>query len=84
MHHSLTIDEDLIVFGCRLLIPRQMRKSVLNQLHEAHQGAVHTKQRARLTVYWPGIDNDIDSTVLSCTHCQPSTIQYQGANDKQA
>ena len=70
VRHSLTIDEDLIVFGCRLLIPRQMRKSVLNQLHEAHQGAVRTKQRARLTVYWPGIDNDIDSTVLSCTQCQ--------------
>ena len=30
-----------------------------NQLHEAHQGMVRTKQRAHLTIYWPGLDNDI-------------------------
>ena len=43
---------------------------VATQLHESHQGAVRTKQRARLTVYWPGIDNDIDNIVLACKHCQ--------------
>ena len=42
----------------------------MSQLHESHQGTVRTKQRARLSVYWPGIDNDIDSTILSCKHCQ--------------
>jgi len=31
---------------------------------------VRTKQRARLTVYWPGIDNDIDNAVLGCRQCQ--------------
>jgi len=29
-----------------------------------------TKQRASLSVYWLGIDNDIDNTILSCQHCQ--------------
>ena len=42
----------------------------MSQLHESHQGTVRTKQRARLSVYWPGIDNDIDNTILSCKHCQ--------------
>ena len=31
---------------------------------------VHTKQRAGLTVYWPGIDNDIDNVVFSYKKCQ--------------
>ena len=66
----LTLDDDLIVNGCRLLIPRAMRHQVLSQLHESHQGSVRTKQRARLSVYWPGIDNDIDNTILSCQQCQ--------------
>ena len=47
-----------------------MRQQVLSDLHESHQGAVHTKQHARLTVYWPGIDNDIDNIILSCQLCQ--------------
>ena len=66
----LSIDDSLIVHGCRLLIPTVMRRQVLMNLHESHQGSVRTKQRARLTVYWPGIDNDIDNMILSCKHCQ--------------
>ena len=60
----LTLDDDLIVNGCRPLIPTKMRKQVLSQLHEAHQGSVRTKQRTHLSVYWPGIKNDIDNTIL--------------------
>ena len=47
-----------------------MCHDVLVQLHESHQGAVSTKQRARLTVYRPGIDNDIDNIVLAYKQCQ--------------
>ena len=47
----LTLDDNLIVYGCRLLIPTSMRKQVLSQVHDSHQGMVRTKQRARLTVY---------------------------------
>ena len=70
VRHNLTIDDELVVYGCRLLIPRQMRREILNQLHEAHQGMVRTKQRARLTIYWPGLDNDIDNMVSQCKECQ--------------
>ena len=66
----LTIDDNLIVNGCRLLIPTRMRPQVLTQLHESHQGSVRTKLRARLSVYWPGIDNDIDNIILACQQCQ--------------
>ncbi len=44
---QLTIDDGLIVFGCRLLIPSTMRHSTHIQLHDAHQGSIRTKQRAR-------------------------------------
>ena len=55
VRHNVTIDENLIVYGCHLLVPRQMRREILKQLHEAHQGMVCTKQRARFTIYWPMI-----------------------------
>ena len=52
-----------------------MHKQVLDNLYEAHQGVLRTKQRAQLTVYWPGIDNDIDNLILTCRqdHLQSHT-----------
>ena len=67
---QLTLDDDLIVCGCRLVIPSTMRKEILRQLHESHQGTVRTKQRARLAVYWPGIDKDVDNIILASKQCQ--------------
>ena len=70
VRYNLTIEDNLIVYGCRLLIPTQMCRSALNQLHESHQGMARTKQRARLTIYWPRLDNDIDNVVSQCKQCQ--------------
>jgi len=71
VREHLTVDDNLIVHGCRLLIPTSMRKQVLSELHDSHQGAVHAKKNAHLTVYWPCIDNDIENIVISCKQCQP-------------
>ena len=64
IREHLSVDDGLIVYGCRLLIPTALRQKVLSDLHNSHQGLVRTKQRARLTVYWPGVDNDIENTIL--------------------
>ena len=65
---SLSIDDGLVVYGCRLAIPAPMRKDVLSILHASQQGKERTKQRARQIVYWPGLDNDIVN--ITC-NCQP-------------
>ncbi len=70
IRQHLSIDDNLIVCGCRLLIPAAMRREVFQKLHESHQGSVRTKQRAQLVVYWPGIDNDNENVVLLCKKCQ--------------
>ena len=59
-HQHLSVEEELILYGCRLVIPCSLRKQVLLQLHEGHQGSTQTKQTVHLTVYWPGVDHDID------------------------
>ena len=45
-------------------------QKVLGKLYEAHQGTARTKQCTRLTVYWPGLDNNIDNLILTCQLCQ--------------
>ena len=70
MRHDLTLDNDFIVCGCRLLVPTMLRNRVLFNLHESHQGITRTKARARLAVYWPGIDKDIETIIAACKQCQ--------------
>ena len=70
LQENMSVEKDLILYGSRLVIPEQLRKNTLKRLHSAHQGIERTKRRARETVYWPGINNDIATTVTDCRKCQ--------------
>lgn len=48
----LAVDDSLIVYGPRLLVPRSLRRETLAFLHDSHQRIDHTKHRARQTTYW--------------------------------
>ena len=39
----------------------------LNRVCPCNRGTLRTKQRSRLTVYWPGIDNDVDNNASALT-----------------
>ena len=66
----LLVDNGLVLRGERLVIPRSLRRSVLRDLHAAHQGLTRTKQRARQTVFWPYLNNDLETLIRSCPQCR--------------
>ena len=41
-------------------------------VHEGHLGVVKTKQRCRSSVWWPGVDRDVEVMVKDCTACLTS------------
>ena len=57
---KLSVMEDSIMCGERIIIPKNLRKDILNILHSGHQGTTGMQARARDTVYCPGIDRDIE------------------------
>lgn len=67
---ELTILDGLIMKGNRVVVPNTMRSETLSRLHDAHQGLSSTLQRARRTVYWPKMQNDITDMINCCTDCQ--------------
>ena len=74
----LISDDDFVLKGTRLVIPANLRKHVLADLHASHRGIEGTKARAGLIVYWPGIDNGITNTCKSCSKCEfdrPSSVK---------
>ena len=59
----------ILLKGDRITIPFQMRKEVLEKIHEGHQGIVKCRERARESVWWPKISKDIQDRVSSCRVC---------------
>ena len=50
-------------------MPTSKRSSVLQLIHEGHMEIERCKARARLCVYWPHINDEIENTVKPCTVC---------------
>lgn len=67
---NLSIDGELVLYGARVIVPAALRRRTLSCLHDSHRGVESTKRRAKQTVFWPGIDSDITSTVHACESCQ--------------
>ncbi|KAK6048607.1 hypothetical protein COOONC_13888, partial [Cooperia oncophora] len=67
---TLSIVEDCLLMGERVIIPKELRARVLKELHIGHPGIVRMKKLARSYVYWPNIDDDCQNMVRNCSKCQ--------------
>ena len=70
---DLSMENGLITKGARLIIPSTLRRKVLEQIHEGHLGIEKCMLKARDSIFWPGISNDIRETVEKCGICQASS-----------
>jgi hypothetical protein len=68
--------EDILYRGNRVIVPKCMRRQMLEKIHSAHMGADSCIRRARQSVYWPNMTSDIRDYVGRCSTCsQYSTKQ---------
>ena len=68
-HEELTIEDGLILKGTRIIIPDKKREEILKLIHEGHLGLNKCKTRAKETVYWPGINEQLEQLILNCQLC---------------
>ncbi|XP_048255270.1 uncharacterized protein K02A2.6-like [Haliotis rufescens] len=55
---------DGVVFkGNRIVVPKGMRKLMLQKIHAGHLGQEKCKQRAREVLFWPRMNHDVDVMV---------------------
>ncbi|GBO29671.1 Uncharacterized protein K02A2.6 [Araneus ventricosus] len=76
---ELHIKNGLICRGQRFVIPKSCRKDVLQRLHIGHRGIVSCINLARQSLYWPGMNTEIENMVSHCDICQ----QNQKSNCKE-
>jgi hypothetical protein len=69
MRAEFAVHDGLLLKGTSLVIPAVLQRDILSRLHEAHQGIVKCPERARNTVWWLGINKQLDEVVRNCRTC---------------
>ena len=67
--HELSVHEGLLLRGRRIVILSSLRAEMLEKLHQGHQGMTKCKQKARQSIWWPRISQDIEDRVQKCLTC---------------
>lgn len=72
--HDLELYSGCLLFCGRVVVPKSLQEKTLTLLHSNHAGIVKIKQLARRTVFWLGINNDIESFVKNCNTCNRTVV----------
>ena len=80
---ELTIMNGLVLKGNRVVIPRSDRHNTLARLHDSHHQETKLLQRARRSIYWPNMDDDVRATCFECEKCQVHGPKLKRAPERQ-
>ena len=76
---ALAAEDGIILKGTCIVIPHKKHQSTLQLIYEGHLGLGKCKLRANGTVYWPGLNDQLDKLVLNCQLC----LKYSHSKCKQ-
>ena len=60
-HEELTIEDWLVLKGTQIIIPKNRWKQTLTMIHEGHLGLGKCKLQCKDTVYWLGINEQLEN-----------------------
>ena len=64
--HELSVCNGCVLWGNRVIIPKTGHQTILNELHDSHQGTSRMKERTRMLVWWPRLDKQIEAMASNC------------------
>ena len=67
---ELSVHDGCLLWGGRVIVPQPGREPILRELHGGHPGISRMKTLARMFVWWPGMETDIETVVQQCHECQ--------------
>ena len=70
---ELSIEDDLLMKGERVIIPPSCRDAIMDDLHKSHTGINKALALARTCVYWPGMEADETAYIKRCLMCIESS-----------
>ena len=67
---EFSIADGILMRGSRIVIPKALQKEILERIHTSgHQGITKCRERARQSVWWPGLSTQLEELVKTCKTC---------------
>lgn len=66
---ELSVEQDCLMWGMRVIIPPNRRELVLNKLNWVYPGVASMKSMAQSYVWWPKLNADLEKTACECSQC---------------
>lgn len=76
---EISVSRGIVFKGACIIIPQELRKSLLDKIHEGHFGFEKCYSLSRNVLYWPNLRADIKNKVENCEIC----LRYKRNNSKQ-
>ena len=80
---DLSVKDGIATKCSRLLMLSTLQRKALEQILEGHQGVEKCMLKARESVFWPGISDDIQETVEKCGHLPVNFQSFQACRKHQ-
>ena len=58
-----------------IVIPASLRLEMLDRIHTGHLGITKCWERAKQSVWWPGLSRQLEELVKNCSECRKTTVQ---------
>ena len=78
LYHNVAVEltevNGTVLRGNRILIPRELHSEMLTRLHTGHLGISKCRERARQSMWWPGMSTEIGEMihVTNTNHRDPN------------
>ena len=69
LRNDLYCVDNLIFLDDRVLIPRALRRALLEELHIGHQGVTSMRENAKRRFFWPQMSSQIQNFRNQCARC---------------
>ena len=66
---ELSVEQNCLLWGARVIVPQVLRSQLLLDLHQEHLGIARMKSRARQYFWWPAMDDAITDVARKCVSC---------------
>jgi len=77
IRHELTENNNIILKGSQIILPKPLRQCVINIAHQGHLGVTKTVGLLKTKVFWPNLYKDVTNFLRPCLACQAVTPSYK-------
>ena len=68
-HKEMTTENSLLLKGTCIIIPQTLHKEMIQLLHTGHLGLEKCLKRAKQSMYWPGLYEELKDLITNCMTC---------------